>query len=143
MGSFTGLIYSSGTITASGNSGWLDLESILGIGTAGGTSRIAIDRATLRIVPSGLSTDETLAVEMNLAWDSAGAGDVKIHDFTSITNTNGQETVILPGDDSEALLVVATELVQAPLPAFWKFTHTLAGTTKSMAYSIYAALTWS
>lgn len=126
---FSGTLYSSGTITTSSNSGWLKWPP--GEVTAG----------FLRLVPSGLATDETLDLDLNVAFDDDGGGDIKIHDFTQVTSTNVAENLVLPGGESTALLTVANESVGTPLPQFYKLTWTVAGTTPSMSFILYGAVT--
>ena len=55
-------------------------------------------------MPADLATDETLDIDLNIAFSSAGAGDVKIHDFTQVDSNNTAENVVLPGGDSQEIL---------------------------------------
>ena len=143
MGSWSGLIYSSGTIEADSDSGWLNLENILGhAGAAGLGKSPAFPRVVVRLVPSDLASDETLDLDLNIGWDVDGAGDLKIHDFTQVTSSNAAETVIIPGEDSEAAMFAATSYLPGLVTNWWKFTWTLGGTTKSMAFSVYASFEW-
>lgn len=150
MGTWSGIIYASGTIVASQNSGWLDMHEVVGRPVYQyDTPWLAIRAATLRLVPADLATDETLDLDLNVAWDSAGATDLKLHDFTQVTATNAKDTLVLPGGESEDVLVSlyngageAAHKGQALIPPYWKFTSTVGGTTKSMQYTFYGTIWW-
>ena len=153
---WTGTIYTSATLGANGNSGWLDLRDIAGFTsgvvtpTAGTAYQVlgtrvpsgGFDRALLRMVPEALAGDETLDLDLNIGWDAAGAGDLKIHDFTQVTNTNVVETLIVPGEDSEAATFTATSYLPGPILPFWKLAWTVGGTTKAMNFTLYGCLVW-
>ncbi len=136
MSSFNGQVYSSGTITSNDDSGWFDVSPYLG------ETGVAMDKATILLVPANLATDETLNLDLNIAWTLAGGGDTKVHDFTEVTATNAVEMVILPGGESTNLLTAGTDLMGAALPPFWKFTWALVGTTKSMDFAIFLSAKW-
>ncbi len=150
IGFWNGTIYSSGTITETGNSGVIDLANdLLGLGseplkTASG--RFAITHAWLNFTPANLATDETLDLDLNVSWDSSGTADLKVHDFTQVTSTNVAERLLLPGGESVADTLGSTPgtdlYVPMPIPPFWKFTHTLGGSTPSMDYTITGFLRW-
>jgi hypothetical protein len=150
IGFWNGTIYSSGTITGNGNSGVIDLAAdIMGLGseplrTASG--KFAITRAWLILTPSDLATDETLDVDLNVSWDSSGTADLKVHDFTQVTSSNAAERLLLPGGESVADTLGSTPgtdlYVPMPIAPFWKFSHTLGGSSKSMAYTITGFLRW-
>jgi len=161
MASWIGTIYASPTLVAAGPtaSGWVDIKSLFDrVSVEANQESIAIKQATLRLVPENLATDETLDLDMNVAWDAAGSGDLKLHDFTQVTSSNAAETLVLPGGDSEAAsyVVVPSTLEVGTaadeykpvtkfdmlLPPFWQFTATVGGTTKSMNYTVYATLIW-
>jgi len=127
--SFSGALYTSGTLTANGNSGWVAFP-------IGG-----ITSALLHLVPANLAGDETMAIVLALGFDDAGNGEITtVHTFTTVTSTEAVETVVLPGGDSGALLAIANESVGTPLPSHFRLTWTLVGTTKSMDFVLYAAL---
>ena len=132
MAAWSGLVYQAGTLTGNGNSGWLKLPLL------------AVENAIVRLVPADLATDETLDLDLNVAWDSSGSGDVKIHDFTQVDSNNTAENVILPGEDSVGILwkELGTNagILGAPMPPYWKLTWTLGGSTKSMTFALYATL---
>lgn len=130
MGLRTYTIYDAGTITANGNSGWIQLPPPFDAG---------VSRAFIRLVPANLATDETLDIVFATAFDIGGSGSVDTHTFTQITATNAAANLVLPGGESVGLYTVATKNV-APLPPFWKFTWTVGGTTKSMTFVVYAVL---
>ena len=152
----SGTIYASGTITGNGNSGWLTVPDLFGVSPSSGLRpNLGIRAALLRCVPADLATDETLDIDLNISFDSSGNGDVKIHDFTQVTATNVAENVVLPGGDSAEILVkvmpgaeVGTaantftpeSVFISPIPPYWKFTHVLGGTTKSMQYTVYGTV---
>src|SRR5574340_1189884 len=140
MRTWTGILYASGTITITGDSGWLDLWAQMGQPSIYPSG--CFKRASLYLRPADLAGDETLDIDLNMAWTSSGGGDLKLHDFTQITNTNVAQFLILPGGESANALVVATDLVDSLLTPYWKFSHTLAGTTKSMQYTVYATMEW-
>jgi len=143
MNTWSGLIFSSGTITADGDSGWLDLADILGYAGAAGLGKApAFKRAVVRCVPAGHAGDETNALDLNVAWDVDGDGDLKIHDFTGIDANNTAETVIIPGEDSVAAMFTATSYLPGLIPNWWKFTWDLGGTTPSVSFAVYASLEW-
>ena len=140
-------IYTSATLVGNGDSGVLSLATIINdtrLAPLLNPNALVIKSAWVRMVPENLATDETLALDLNVSWDAAGAGDVKVHDFTGVTSSNVAETVILPGEESEANLQfetgTAAGVLAAPIPPFWKFIWTLGGTTKSMNFTVYAAL---
>jgi len=145
---WSGLIYDSGTIVASGDSGYLNVrDDLIGIGGAAETlnEASAFDRVSLLFVPAGLATDETLDLDWNVAWTAAGVGDIKAHDFTQVTNTNAVERVIAPGGESSGMFLAEPAVgsfLPGLVPPFWKFLWTLGGTTKSMSFSVYAFLSW-
>lgn len=150
MPSWSGKIYASGTLTANDNSGWI-LLPIFDADALG-----AISHAFVRMVPADLATDETLDVVMAMAYDSDGNGTVNIHTFTQVDSNNTAENVVMPGEDSAKLLwsdvLTANQSgtpdnaywpschMPGPIAPYWKFTHTLGGTTKSMQYDIYASV---
>lgn len=138
MADFNGTIYSSGTITTSGNSGWLSIGDLVGSAGVG-----SIARVWLAMVPANLTSTETMDLDLNVAFNAAGDGDVKVHDFTQVTNTNVRENLILPGGESANNLQVnaGTDfLAFAPIPPYWKFTWTLAGGTISMDFTVYGSI---
>lgn len=138
MNGWTGLAYTSPTITATSatGSGWLDWMTIIG---QPGISA-AIDRAYLRYVPSNLATDETLDLVYEIGFSSAGAGGFDLHAFTQTTSSNAAQNVILPGGESTNILVVGTDLVRAPLSRYFRLTWDAAGTSKSMNFLLYAVV---
>ena len=140
-GTWSGEIFDSGTITVDGNSGWLNIENIIGKAGAAVGKAPAFKRAVVRCVPAGHSGAETNALDLNVAWDAAGDGDLKIHDFTGIDVNNTAETVIIPGEDSVAAMFTATSYLPGLIPNWWKFTWDLSATT-SVSFKIYASLEW-
>ena len=141
MASWSGSIYASATLTGNGNSGWIDMEGVIGRHESYRTHP-AFKQATLKLVPANLATDETLDLDLNVAWDGSGSGDTKLHDFTQVDSNNTEEFLVLPGGDSADVLVVATDLTAAVLPPWWKFTWVLGGSTKSMNFTVYGSLSW-
>jgi len=129
---WTGALYTSATLTGNGNSGWFGVPHANIFG--------GMRRAILRLVPADLATDEELGLDLNVAWDSAGSGDVKVHDFTQVTATNVAETLVLPGGESVGNLTVGADLLPSLIPPWWKLTWTLVGTTKSMSFILYATI---
>ena len=129
---WTGALYTSGTLVASGNSGWFSVPIAVSFG--------GMRQAILRLVPANLATDETMDLDLNIGWDITGSGDVKVHDFTQVNSTNAAETLILPGGESVGNLTVGADLLPSIIPPFWKLTWTLAGTTKSMNFTLWAII---
>jgi len=128
LGSFSGTLYASGTITANEVGVWAEWP------------QYPVTAGLLRMEPADLAGDETLAVVLSVAFNAAGDGEVILHTFTTVTSTNAAENLILPGGDSGTILAVANESVGTPWPEYWKIDSTLVGTVKSMQYTIYAAL---
>lgn len=128
-GSFSGVLYASGTLTGDDDTGWVAWPFW------------PITSALLRAEYTGLAGAETLDIDLNVAFDSSGNGDVKIHDFTQVDLNNTAENIVLPGGDSEALLAVANESAGTPLPEYYKLTWDLTpdGATP-VTFTIYAAL---
>jgi hypothetical protein len=155
MGKWTGTVYASATLTANGDSGWIDMEALVVAGyhsthpvRAATTTKdiTAFDSCFLRLVPADLATDETLDLDLNVGWTAAGIGDLKLHDFTQVTSTNAAEALILPGGDSETVTFVEVGTNAgshgAVIPPYWKLAWTLGGTTKSMSFVLYGSLAW-
>lgn len=135
---WNGTIYApSAALTANGNSGFFALPII---GALGG----GVKRAILKLVPADLATDETLDLDLNIAWDADGNGDVKVHDFTQVDSNNTEELLFLPGGDSAGLLFkelgTNAGVLGSLIPPYWKLAWTLAGTTKSMTFTLYGCL---
>ena len=139
MSVWSATLYTSATLTVNGNSGYLPWPAPA---FDPGIPRLfQPSRAFLRMEPANLATDETMAVTLALAFNSDGDGSFDAHVFTTVTSTNVAENLILPGEDSAGILFVATtEAATAPIPAFWKLTWVLVGTTKSMNFVMYASL---
>jgi hypothetical protein len=140
MNGYTGLLYASATLTANGNSGWLNVASRLNLPS---NTPIVIERAHLAVFPSGLATDETLDLDLEVAWTSSGGGGVKVHDFAQADSNNTTQYLILPGGESAGNLVVdaGTEsFFPGLIPQFWRFVWELGGTTKSMNFSVQMAI---
>jgi hypothetical protein len=110
------LVYSSGTITATGNSGWLRLPTL--------SRQTGIEKGHMRIVPANLATDETLDVTVDFGYSSAGVGSETILTFTQITSTN----------------VAETKQISNAVPSWYRINWTIAGTTPSMDFSMYATM---
>lgn len=127
-GAYSGTLLDAGTLTANGDSGWVAWPVY------------PVTAAFLRYEPAGLATDETLDLVLTAAFDDDGNGDFTVHTFTQTTSSNAAQNLVLPGGESGALLAVANESSGTPLPAYYKLTWTLGGTTKSMTFVMYAAL---
>ncbi len=113
----SGLLFSSGTITADGNSGWFKLP---GTGEAV-SEKQGFMEAQYTIVPSGLTTNETVDVTIEFGYDDAGVGGSLGATFAQITSTNAEEAV----------------QVATPKPPYARILWDVGGTTPSMAFSIY------
>lgn len=113
MNTITGLLYSSATLVATGNSGWLPLPNT--------SQNTGVLEAGYSIVPADLAGDETMDVVLETAVTAAGLGAVTSATFTQIDSGNTPET----------------KAVAVPTGGFYKLTWTLAGTTKSMSFDMY------
>lgn len=135
---WNGTVYSSGLLTTDGDSGWFALP-IIGPNRAGAVKSVA-----LKLVPERLGSDETMDIDFYLAFDLAGAGGMKVHEFAQVTSTNAEEFLFLPGGDSEGLLYkeigVGAGVLPALVPPWWKFVWVLGGTTKQMSFTVYGTL---
>lgn len=143
MAVYSGILYDAGTLTGTGNTGTTYLPFPLGTSWAAGDGRNAqpMKSIFLRYVPLNLATDETLDLVLAVAWTAAGAGTVDLHTFTQTTSTNAVQNVLIPGSESSGILTVATKAV-ACVPPYFKLSWTLAGTTKSMTFTIYYTAEW-
>ena len=113
----SGIWYSSGTVTADGNSGWQRIPTRMR-GVAG------YMEGRFKIVPANLTGDETVLVTIDFAWSSAGVGaEVPVVSFTSIDNGNAEESI------------AETD----PMPEFYRVAWDVAGVapTPSLDFVIY------
>jgi hypothetical protein len=129
------ILYQSATnLAATGNSGII-------ASTAGTGSTVAIlgnaclFPLILQCVGNGLATDETNTLTIDWYTDSAGtAGAIGTTTFAQMTaGAPIPAAEVWPGDVS--IYNAARDMV--PLFPFMKLTWTLAGTTKSMGFTVY------
>lgn len=100
---FAGTLYSnSTTIVSSADSGWLKFPGPI-------RGNPIYRSMILDLVPADFAGAETIDIDLNLAHDSSGNGDIKVHDFTQIDVNNTAERLILPGGNSVAGSMVAVE----------------------------------
>lgn len=120
------LFYQSATVVATGNTGV--------IATPGATSgALAILPLHLTATGTNMLTDETNILTIDWYADAAATGGVICTTtFDQLTAGSLTDLEIWPGDC--AAYNAGRDLV--PLMPFMKITHTLAGTTKSMEYTI-------
>lgn len=146
MGSWSGL-WLQRTIAADGSSPWYDMQDYIGRPRGSSDVDIGFHHATIRTKPSGAAGAETLDIVMNVAWDSSGASSLKLHDFTQIINTNAPETLILPGGESEGVLVAFYDGVDeaafkgaAIIPPYWQLEYDIGTTPVNVDF--YVSLAW-
>jgi hypothetical protein len=142
MGSFSGKLYTSATLTANGNSGWLDMRDRV----SSAATAMVFSSALLRMDPSNLATDETLDLTLSVAFRPDGTGEVLLHTFTQVDLNNTEENVAIPGGESTGLLSpnagTDSHVLVPSIPPYWKLAWTVGGTTKSMMFTLYGSLHW-
>lgn len=140
-------LYASGDLIETGDSGWLDVQDLLG----DPLDEHAFTRIYLALVPGHFSSTETMDLTLSHAWDASGGGSLLLHTFTQITSTEVTERLILPGGESGANLVVATVNQPTLILPYWKLAWTIAGDdgavepatpVTSVNFTLYAALEW-
>ena len=136
---FNGLLYSSGTAAeTTGNSGWLKLP-----GPTRGNP--IYEKAFFHMLPADFASTETIDILLHLGFDSAGAGGQLIHTFTQIDSNNTLENLIIPGEESTAILTTyydgTTEAANkgyGVLPSFYKLLWTIAnGPATGATFKVY------
>lgn len=131
---FGSTFYSSGTVTATGDTG------VIAVPTFTGVPSLAIFPVAFTCKGASQATDETNDVTIDFYFDSAGeftAGKITFAQMTAADMLPPPEP--WPGDVTLWNLSAAGAMHAAiPLPPYHKITHTLAGTTKSMSYIVYA-----
>ena len=127
---FSGVLFSSGTITATGDGAWTKWP---------GLSDKLYSKGLFKLVPSDLATDETLDVTIQTAFDENGSGAQNLQVFTQVTNTNAAQQAGLGGVSAISVYSGANHpgLV---LPVYFRVRYTVGGSTPSMSFIIYAAL---
>jgi len=126
---FNQTFYSSGTVVATGNTGVMATPLY-------DAYDVAQFPLAFGVIGADMLTDETNDVTIDWYLDSAGVLTVGTTTFAQMTAATTKQVETWPGDVT--FWNVARDLV--PLPPYCKITHTLAGTTKSMSYIIYASL---
>jgi len=127
---FNEVFYSSGTITVTGNSGIIATPNVLSGGEA-------VFPLFFVAVGTGLATDETCAVTMGWYGDAAGNGGA-IGTTTFATMTAGAPIPAAeawPGDVT--FYNAGRDMI--PFLPFRQINWTLAGTTISLSFIIYAS----
>lgn len=109
-----GQLFSSGTVVAAGDSGWLQFVN-------GPRGFQGYDRASFTLVPANLTTNETLDVDVEFAYAVAGTGNYIGVSFAQVTSTNATESLAEAG----------------PMPLFYRITWAVAGTSPSMDFVVY------
>lgn len=88
------------------------------------------------IVGNGLATDETIAVLLQFFTDSTGAkystGATPTITFTTLTASVNYAFEVWPGD-------ISGLAGSSPCPPWFQCSWTLAGTTKSMGFTLYGS----
>ena len=85
-------LLSTAQLDTSGDSGWLAWPTIPhGEKDSGAFYDWAPAMANLIIIPAGMAATDTVDLDLEIGFDSAGIGGTKLHDFTQIVNTNVTE----------------------------------------------------
>ncbi len=129
------VLYASGTVTATGNSGVIATPFL--------PARTARDRSDIMVplyftcLGTDQATDETNDVTLDWYADSGGTYSFGTTTFAQMVAADmipPPET--WPGDVTAWNVANAASPTWIPAPPFVKITHTLVGTTKSMAYTV-------
>lgn len=127
LSTFNYAFYTSATVSATGNTGIIATPLV----TSGS---VAIFPLFFVAVGSAMATDETNDLTIDWYGDAAGNGGIiGTTTFNQLTAGSLTDLELWPGDVTA--YDAGRDLV--PLFPFHKITHTLGGTTKSMAYIIY------
>jgi hypothetical protein len=145
------VFYSSGTVTATGDSGIIvspgritsvphptkDRTGLLGAGQYGaGTDNVVVP-LYFTLEGSDMTVDEENAVTIVWYADSAGSFVIGTTTFATLLWTDMLAPIeYWPGDLTNWNAADAYRPPWIPLPAYCKVTHTLVGAAKSMSYSI-------
>jgi len=118
--------YQSATVVITGNTGIIATPGVA-------TSGKATHPLFLQAIGTNMLTDETNV--LTIAWyaNSTGAGGaIGTTTFDQLTAGSLTDLEVWPGDVTA--YAAGRDLV--PLPPYMQITHTLAGTTKSMEYTL-------
>lgn len=121
---FDGALYSSATLTESGNSGR--------IATPAQNGGDAIFPVWFRLVGTGLATDETAAVSIVWFGTDSSVASIAQTTFDTITAGSPADYEAWPGDAT--FFNAARDFV--PLPPYMHVQWTLAGSTISLSFEI-------
>lgn len=110
----TGGLFSSGTVTANGDSGWKKVPT-------NHKRNAGWDTARCTLVPANLAGSETLDVTVDFGYTLAGAGFETRFVFAQVTSTNDAET----------------QVVTNKLPGFFRVNWVVGGAGPSMDFVFY------
>ncbi len=158
MGTWSGALYTSATITGNGNSGWLSWQTIPSTAwptradphpsawyTAAAITQpshlsLAPSSVLLRMEPAGVAGAETFDMVLALAYTSAGDGSFDIHDFTQVLVANVAENLVIPGEEDTGILTSGADLLPGAIPSHFKLTWTVGGGGEGVSFVLYAAM---
>ena len=122
----TGTFYSSGVVTATGNTGVIATPLV----TDGG---LAILPLYFFAVGTLMTTDETNDITIDWYPNATGTAGIGTTTFNQLTAGSPSDFEVWPGD---VTIWDTVKPLLLPLPPYCKITHTLGGTAKSMIYVI-------